>query len=103
VDLIQGDPGQKVTLTVLHEGSKEPVDIDIVRRDRGAERSGDRHKSDDEKEWEYVIDRTTRSPTSGWRRSARRRPRNSRRWSSSSKKTACAAWCSTCATTPVGC
>src|SRR5207244_5932736 len=31
VELIQGDPGQKVVLTVLHEGGKEPVDIPIVR------------------------------------------------------------------------
>src|SRR5262249_51745916 len=31
VDLIQGEPGQKVTLTVQHEGSKELVDIEITR------------------------------------------------------------------------
>src|ERR1700687_5745249 len=31
VDLIQGDPGQRVTLNVLHEGTKEPVDVDLTR------------------------------------------------------------------------
>lgn len=33
VDKIQGEPNQKVTLTVLHEGSKEPVDIELVRKE----------------------------------------------------------------------
>src|SRR5262249_40630935 len=31
VDLIQGDIGQKVTITVQHAGAKDPVDIDIIR------------------------------------------------------------------------
>ncbi len=31
VDSIQGEPGTKITLTVLHETSKKPVDIDINR------------------------------------------------------------------------
>jgi carboxyl-terminal processing protease len=61
VDLIQGDPGQKVTLTVLHEGSKETVDIDIVRAEIAVQSVlGDCHRSDDEKEWEYVIDPTNK-------------------------------------------
>lgn len=57
VDLIQGDPGQKVTLTVLHEGSKEPVDIDIVRAEIAVQSVlGDRHKPGHEQEWEHTID-----------------------------------------------
>src|SRR5438105_535723 len=31
VELIQGQPGQKIVLTVMHEGTKEPIDISIVR------------------------------------------------------------------------
>jgi carboxyl-terminal processing protease len=58
VDLIQGDPGQKVTLTVLHEGSKEPVDIDIVRAEIQVQAvMGDRRKADDPKDWDYFIDK----------------------------------------------
>jgi carboxyl-terminal processing protease len=58
VDMIQGDPGQKVTLTVLHEGSKEPVDIDIVRAEIQVQAvMGDRRKADDPKDWEYFIDK----------------------------------------------
>ncbi len=58
VDMIQGDPGQKVTLTVLHEGSKEPVDIEIVRAEIQVQAvMGDRRKADNPKEWEYLLDR----------------------------------------------
>jgi carboxyl-terminal processing protease len=58
VDMIQGDPGQKITLTVLHEGSKEPVDIDIVRAEIAVQAvMGDRRKADDPKEWEFFIDK----------------------------------------------
>jgi carboxyl-terminal processing protease len=57
VDLIQGDPGQKITLTVLHEGSKEPTDIDIIRAEIQIQAvMGDRRKADNPKEWEYFID-----------------------------------------------
>src|SRR5947209_12174750 len=31
VEMIQGEPGQNVVLSVLHEGSKKPVDISITR------------------------------------------------------------------------
>ena len=31
VDLIQGEKGEKITLTVLHDGTKEPVDVPLVR------------------------------------------------------------------------
>src|SRR5581483_5681414 len=31
VELIQGEPGTPVTLTVLHEGEKKPVDVTITR------------------------------------------------------------------------
>jgi carboxyl-terminal processing protease len=61
VDLIQGDPGQKVTLTVLHEGTKEPVDIDIVRAEIQMQAvMGDRRKPDDPAAWDYLIDRDSK-------------------------------------------
>jgi carboxyl-terminal processing protease len=57
VDLIQGDPGQKVTLTVVHEGSKTPVDVELTRAviEVSALR-GDRRKPDNPREWEYLLD-----------------------------------------------
>ncbi len=57
VDLIQGEPGQKVTLTVLHEGSKTPVTFELTRA-RIHIRSvlGDRRKADNPEEWEYFLD-----------------------------------------------
>jgi carboxyl-terminal processing protease len=58
VDLIQGEPGQKITLTVLHEGAKEPVDIDIVRAEIEIHAVlGDTRKDDDPKQWEYILDK----------------------------------------------
>jgi carboxyl-terminal processing protease len=58
VDMIQGAPGQKVTLTVLHEGSKEPVDIDIVRAEIQVQAvMGDHRKPDDPREWDFFIDK----------------------------------------------
>jgi carboxyl-terminal processing protease len=58
VDLIQGEPGQKITLTVLHEGSKEPVDVDIVRAKIEVQSVlGDVRKPDNPKEWEFFLDK----------------------------------------------
>jgi carboxyl-terminal processing protease len=61
VDLIQGDPGQKVTLTVLHEGAKDIVDVDIVRAEIQVQAVlGDKRKPDNPKEWDYMIDKENR-------------------------------------------
>src|SRR5262249_35187717 len=58
VDLIQGDPGQKIVLTVLHEGSKEPVDIPMVRAEIEVHAVlGDTRKTDDPKEWDFFVDK----------------------------------------------
>jgi carboxyl-terminal processing protease len=58
VDLIQGDPGQKITLTVLHEGGKEPVDIDIIRAEIEVHSVlGDMRKPDNPKEWDFFVDK----------------------------------------------
>jgi len=57
VDLIQGDPGQKVVLTVLHEGSKEPVDVEITRAKIEVQSIlGDVRKADNPKEWDFFVD-----------------------------------------------
>jgi carboxyl-terminal processing protease len=61
VDLIQGDPGQKVTLTVVHEGSKEPVDVDITRAVIEVPAVlGDRRKPDNPREWDYMLDKESK-------------------------------------------
>jgi carboxyl-terminal processing protease len=58
VELIQGDPGQQITLTVLHEGAKEPVDITITRAEIKVQSVlGDVRKADNPKEWDYYIDK----------------------------------------------
>jgi carboxyl-terminal processing protease len=61
VDLIQGDPGQKVMLTVLHEGAKEPVDITVTRAlIVVASVLGDRRKADDPKSWDLMLDKDSK-------------------------------------------
>ena len=61
IDMIQGDPGQKVTLTILHEGSKEPVDIELTRAMIHVQSVlGDRRKTDNPEEWEFLIDPSNR-------------------------------------------
>jgi carboxyl-terminal processing protease len=58
VDLIQGDPGQKIVLTILHEGAKEPVDIAITRAIITLPSVlGDLRKPGNPPEWDYLIDR----------------------------------------------
>src|SRR5438309_1137400 len=55
---IQGEPGTPVTLTVLHEGEKKPVDITITRAIVQVETVlGDRRNPDNPREWDYVYDK----------------------------------------------
>ncbi len=57
VDVIQGDPGQKITLTVLHEGSRDPVDLEMKRAEIQVQAVlGDKRKADNSKEWDYFLD-----------------------------------------------
>ncbi|HEY7426051.1 MAG TPA: S41 family peptidase [Gemmataceae bacterium] len=61
VDLIQGDPGQKVTLTVVHEGTKEVVDVAITRAIITVPSVlGDRRKADDAKAWDFLLDKDSK-------------------------------------------
>jgi carboxyl-terminal processing protease len=58
VDMIQGDAGQKITLTVRHEGSIEPVDVSMERAEiHVASVLGDQRRTDDRSKWDYFIDR----------------------------------------------
>jgi carboxyl-terminal processing protease len=57
VEAIQGEPGQKVTLTVLHEGQKKPVDIPIVRAEIQIDSVlGDTPLDNPDRKWQYWID-----------------------------------------------
>jgi carboxyl-terminal processing protease len=57
VEMIQGDPGQKVTLTVLHEGQKKTVDIPIVRAEIQVDSvMGDTPLDNAEHKWDYWVD-----------------------------------------------
>ncbi len=61
IDLITGDPGQKIVLTVLHEGGKEPVDLEITRAEiQVPSVLGDRRRPDTPKEWDYLIDKANK-------------------------------------------
>ncbi len=58
VDLIQGEAGQKITITVLHEGAHNPVDVEMVRDEIHIQSVlGDRRKTDNLKEWEFLYDK----------------------------------------------
>jgi carboxyl-terminal processing protease len=58
VDLIQGEPGQKIVLNVLHEGAKEPVDLEMTRAEIQVHTVlGDLRKPDNPREWEYFLDK----------------------------------------------
>jgi len=61
VDMIQGEPGQKVVLTVLHEGSKEPIDLTMARAEIEVQSVlGDLRKPDNAKEWDFFVDKANK-------------------------------------------
>src|SRR5205085_5342747 len=61
VELIQGEPGQRIVLTVLHEGAKEPVDIAMVRAEIHVPSIlGDVRKSTNPGEWDFFLDKANR-------------------------------------------
>jgi carboxyl-terminal processing protease len=58
IKLIQGAAGTPVTLTVIHEGQKKPVDITMARAEIKIETVlGDRRMPDDPAQWDYIIDK----------------------------------------------
>lgn len=57
MEVIQGEPGTKVTLTVLHEGAKKALDLDIVRAEITIDSVvGDQRLANNLKEWDFWID-----------------------------------------------
>jgi carboxyl-terminal processing protease len=57
VDMIQGEPGSKVVLTVMREGHKDPLDINITRAViQVPSILGDLRKTDNPKDWDYLVD-----------------------------------------------
>jgi carboxyl-terminal processing protease len=57
VEAIQGEPGTEVTLTVLHEHAKEPVDKTMKRAEIKIESCmGDQRLKDKLQEWDFWID-----------------------------------------------
>ncbi len=61
VELIQGEPGHKVTLTVFHEGTKEPVDLEMRRAIIEVQSVlSDARKPGHPEEWDYFIDKESK-------------------------------------------
>ncbi len=61
VEMIQGEPGDAVTLSVLHEGAKKEADLKIVRAEIAVDSVlGDHRLPDNPKEWDYWIDPTAK-------------------------------------------
>ena len=61
VDMIQGDPGQKITLTVRHEGVAEPVELTMAREEIHVPSVlGDLRRTDDPEHWDYMLDKTNK-------------------------------------------
>ena len=61
VDLIQGEPGTEVTLTVIHENGREPVDMTMKRAEIKVDSvMGDKRMQDNLKEWDFFIDHKTK-------------------------------------------
>jgi len=58
VEMIQGDKGQEITLTVVHEASKEPVELKMVRDIIDVQTvMGDLRKADNPEEWDWIMDK----------------------------------------------
>jgi carboxyl-terminal processing protease len=57
VEMIQGDPGQKLTLTVVRENGTEPIEVPLTRAEiRVQSVLGDRRIKGNPKAWDYMID-----------------------------------------------
>ncbi len=57
VEHIQGEPGTKIKMSILHEGDKEPVDLEITRAEIKVDSvTGDTRVRDRLDEWNFWID-----------------------------------------------
>lgn len=58
IELIMGEPGTPITLTVLHEGESDPVELQLKRATIEVPTVvGDQRTPGDAKEWDYIIDK----------------------------------------------
>jgi carboxyl-terminal processing protease len=58
VEMIQGEPGEKVKLTLLHEGAREPTEVELTRSVIHVQNvMADQRKSGHPEDWDYMIDR----------------------------------------------
>jgi carboxyl-terminal processing protease len=58
VELIQGEPGEKVKLTLLHEGADEPTDVELTRTVIHVQNvMSDTRMSGHPEDWDYLIDK----------------------------------------------
>jgi carboxyl-terminal processing protease len=58
IELILGEPGTPITLTVLHEGETEPAEVALKRATIEVPTVvGDQHKIDDARDWDFIIDK----------------------------------------------
>jgi len=61
IDLITGDPGTKVVLTVQHEGSKEAIDLELIRAEIEVPSVlGDVRDPANPRNWDYLIDKANK-------------------------------------------
>jgi carboxyl-terminal processing protease len=61
VDLIKGEPGTSVTLTLQRDGDKKPFDVTITRAlIQVSTVLGDLRKDNESKEWDFLIDKKDR-------------------------------------------
>jgi carboxyl-terminal processing protease len=57
IEHIQGDPDTEITLTVMHENAKKPIDVKLVRAEIKIESvMGDTHDKIDLKQWNFWVD-----------------------------------------------
>src|SRR5262249_61087187 len=58
IKAVQGPPGTPITLTVLHEGTKNPVDVEITRaKIESPSVMGDKRKEENPLEWDFFVDK----------------------------------------------
>jgi len=61
IRMVQGEPGTPVTLTVVHEGTKEPIDLTMKRAViEYPSLQGDLRKPGDPSQWDFFIDKANR-------------------------------------------
>jgi carboxyl-terminal processing protease len=60
VEMIQGEPGSKVGITVLHEGEKKPVDVELTRAEIHVDSVLGDQRANNLKDWDFWADPITK-------------------------------------------